>query len=532
MLKPRIKSETSLTTVTGLDFDFVADYFDNDKHANAKANRLFACHESFRYFMPLYMGHRLTIKPAPYQVESWDMAMLERLLLIWPRGYGKSVTFGIGYPIWIAACDPYGLNANKVTEEIIVVTGSDDLAMKWIRNIKYEVMNNKRLKADFNLQPGEIWRADLVEIVSPYGKTTIEAKGRGSQIRGSHPTELIIDDLENRKDAFSPSLRQEIKEYFFRDLWGTIRQKGRAKTRVKIIGTLVHELGLMTQLARLDWWDKRIYSAVQPDGTALWPDYESIEALEVQRKQLMELDPGAWWSEKMNQPQSSDNPTFKREHFHPYDPELIIDADDNEIDVRKLFVVATLDPAISQRDGADWSAITAYGVTFDEKPLIYCLHADRGHWSPSESISRLIELYHKFPGCTQLIETVGGFRAIYLQYKDKLETLALDQTVIDIVPDKDKGVRANAIQWMFQQKMMRFDHTNRMQNILMDELHLFNFAVRKNQTDDLVDATTMALNYIDNWLRRRTKKAKQGKKLNVMFHPDNPIYGNSGINAY
>ena len=77
----------------------------------------------------------------------------------------------------------------------------------------------------------------------PHGR--IVARGSGAQVRGEHPTELILDDLENREEASSEGPREKMREYFYQDLWGAVRHEDGNRTRVKIVGTFVHPLALL-----------------------------------------------------------------------------------------------------------------------------------------------------------------------------------------------------------------------------------------------------------------------------------------------
>jgi hypothetical protein len=58
----------------------------------------------------------------------------------------------------------------------------------------------------------------------------------------------------------------------------------------------------------------------------------------------------------------------------------------------------------------------------------------------------------------------------------------------------------------------------------MDELAMFDYTKRKHGRDDGVDATTQALNHMDDIIRRRKNRSKHKKKLNIMCNYNSPIY--------
>ena len=508
-----------------VSFETLRPYFEK------RENRLYAAKQSFKWFIYLYLSHYLTLKPAPFQLDSYKRAKLPRVLEIWPRTYGKSVTWSIAYPLWVTLNNPYNLDLKWRIEDIIQISNTADLAEKWIRFQKRELMHNPRIKADYDVSEGEVWRVDEIEIKRG-GRTVgrISAKGSGAQIRGQHPSELLLDDLENRQDASVEGQREKMREYFYQDLWGTLRHnKNDNPTRIKIVGTIVHPYALLPELYEKDWWTKAKYAVYKPDGKPLWPEYMDDEGLRELRSQITET---AWMSEYMNAPIVSENPTFLREWFNGYEPGTIRDSIGKKVSTRDMMIVTAFDPAISQKDSGDYSASATYGCTFDEKdPRIYCLEAKRGHWTMSKQVTELMASYEKYPGSVQLIETVAYQKALYYEYKEAVDRERLNIKIMEVIPDKDKGRRAHGVQPMFQKNMIYFDYSDKMQRLLMDELALFDYSTRKHGRDDWVDATTMCLDYLGTWLRRRRIGVKNRKTPNIVgFNPKcNPVFG--GLNG-
>lgn len=488
-------------------------------HLDKKENRLYAAKKSFAHFMLIYMSHHLTIAPAQFQLEQYKLAKEKRLLLMTPRGYGKSVIWSTAYPLWVLLNNPFDLDLKWNKEELICLSATADFAERWIRSHKRELEANPRIINDYAPEKGEIWRSNQIELK---GRGSITAVGAGAQIRGIHPTELIIDDLEDRAESKSEPVREEMREYFYKDLWGTVRNEKGKETRVKIIGTPVHPLALLPELYMKDWWEKRCYPIMDGGGNPLWPEYENKDALMTKRLHMGEM---AWWSECMLAPKVAENPVFERDSFQFYEPGFLRSSDGGKIGLKDMYIVTCIDPAISQKDSGDYTAIVTYGATWDEKdPRIFCLDARRGHWLIGRQISEMMALLERFPGSAQLIETVAYQNALYHEYKRRLDMERLDVKVIAITPDKDKGRRAHVVQPLFQRRQVFFDNTDPNQRILMDELTLFDYEKRKTGRDDLVDASVYALTHIQDWMRRRKKKVGDHKELNLCWTPTNPIY--------
>jgi len=489
-----------------------------------KENRIYASKKSFKFFLFIYMSHYLTLKPADFHLESWEGAFKDRTCQLWFRGSGKSVIWSVCYPLWKLLLNPDDLDLKWQKYDIFCISKTSSLVEKWIRIQKRELTENTRIIADFAPDQGEIWRNDEYEL---NGRGRVRAIGVGGQFRGEHPTDAILDDIEDREEAKSESNRDKLREWFYGDFMGALRMEEGKDVRVKIIGNCVHPLGIMQELYKLDWWESTKYALYKQDGvTPSWPEYMDVDKIEDLRSKIPEP---IYMAEYMNSPIISENPTFERKHFMKYEPGMLRGPDGKKLNYRDMLLITSHDPAISTRDGADYSAVTQWGVVMGKEPKIYLLECRRGHWSAPKQITELLSLYEKYPGTAQLIETVGGFEALYQEYKDRLERERLNIKIHSIKPHKDKGIRANSVIHLFERGMVYFDHTDRMQNLLMDELVLFDYSTRKHGRDDWVDSTTQALNYIDELIRRYTKKANRKKGFSLLWEPTNPIYGGGRI---
>ncbi len=487
-----------------------------------RANRIHAATESFEYFIYIYMSHYLTIKPGEFQKESWRSAHEKRVMELWPRGYGKSVAYSICYPLWKLLCNPENFDLRWRFPDIFLISHATALAEKWVKKQQDELLGNPRIIADFSPVPApKMWRATEYEVV---GMGHVKAIGKDTQFRGEHPTDVVLDDIEDREEARSETNRDKLKDYFYGDFLGAMRLEKNNEAGVKIIGNLVHPLGLYNELATQDWWKTTIHAVYKPDGiTPLWPEYMDEEALIELRKRTPEH---IFMAEYMNQPQISENPVFDRKTFKRYEPGFIRSPKGNKLAIRDMILVSSLDPAISVKDGADYSFLIQWGLAMDDDEIgIFCLEAKRGHWSSPQQITEMLIFYEKYPGTIQLIETVSGFAAIYQEYRDRCERERISAKIVDINPTKDKGMRANAVTHLFEKGYVHFNHEDKIQRILMDELAMFDYTKRKHGRDDGVDATTQALNYIDDIIRRRKNHRKRSKKPVIMADYNNPIYG-------
>lgn len=463
--------------------------------------------------------------------------MAPRLLNIEPRDHGKSVMWSCGYPLWVALTNPFeketellpggGFRYHRGEEELILqVSNTKDLAKTWIKRHKYELTYNDLLIRDWgrqstlNMRDGK-WTDEEILLLN---NAFIESLGSGGQARGKHPTRLVIDDLENRSEARNPVIRVKVREYFWQDLWGVVEPK----TTVAILGTFVHPQGLLVELFDKEIvpppgleddpvfnqpWVKFKYSAILPDGSALAPEIWSYAHLMLRKS---EMPPKIWKAEFMNNPDVSENPIFPPAWFENplYHYQRKSDDFIKKIlpDLRR---VSFVDPAAKQKESNDYSAIITLGYKPATNPDIYILEVKRFRKSFLGQLQEALDSWIAWRG-------VIGFEDIAYQsvlgdtFKTMCEESAYSpQVYLTNYREKkhkgekapkaiDKESRAHRVTKYFELGWIKWDPSDPMQQILIDDLKAFPYG----DHDDTVDAIVGALWEIDRNLKFKEDKDK------------------------
>ena len=444
-------------------------------------------------FAAYYLLPYLTSAVPPFHRELYKLAFEghKRLCIIAPRSFAKSTVFSIIYPL-------FQLCEGRATK-IWLLSNTASLAEQWLRKIKAELDYNEYLRADFGDMKTDKWSESHIICHNKTQNRTIElrANGWGTQIRGFRPDILIGDDLENEDTVASEAQREKMGHWLRSAAINTLEKDSQAI----IVGTLIHpEAVLKKDVADNPEWTTRFYQAIQKDGTSLWPEKWPIDAL-MERKR--EIGDRAFAAEFQNTPVISEAPVFYKEWIKEYDPTSSAFAD---IRRKGLYTVLALDPAISEKENADYSAICTLSADYDTGN-IYVRRG--GVWRDrcpiQNTVDSLIRLYKQFQCKTAIIEGVA-FQRVVGDWIKRWERDSAEHICTRIViPDKDKERRAHAVTGLLQEGKVFFDTSDPMTSALVTEMCLF----PTGSHDDITDAFVFALSELQQWLNRR-KNMKKG----------------------
>jgi len=206
----------------------------------------------------------------------------------------------------------------------------------------------------------------------------ILARGRGQRVRGlkhkqPRPDLVTLDDMENDRNVKNPRIVKDLLKWITETVYPGIAATG----NLFIIGTILARKSALNTIIKgeeepYNNWIRRIYRAIQEDGTSLWPDAHPLEKLLQQKKMMGSI---AFNKEKMNNPTDEDAP-FREEWIRYYHP--------NELHGLSLIVVGFLDP--SSRETGDDKGLVTLGLDRD-RLTYYVLDA----WIRKASPARMMD---------------------------------------------------------------------------------------------------------------------------------------------
>tara|TARA_R110000824_G_scaffold116828_4_gene268510 strand:- start:5110 stop:6546 length:1437 start_codon:yes stop_codon:yes gene_type:complete len=299
---------------------------------------------SFPYFFKNVLGMMY-----PEYMQEWLelMQSTDRTVIICSRDHGKSV-FMHSWVVW-------NLVFQEPPFQMLYISSNQKQTLVHMREID-RYFNLPALK---QFKPSRGWAIGNIQLTN--GNAILE-RSVGSQIRGLHPQEIIIDDPLKE---FSLSAIQRVTDWFFGDMIPTLHHT----SNLRMIGTPFTYTDIFAQLEENNAYTVKKYPCLNSLNEPLWPERWAYDAL-MQRK--AEIGSLKFTREYLCVPISTGTALFSPEFIEKCKNKEYILKLGNRRDKGYKYYVG-VDPAIST-DG-DYNVITVLEV--DEHQNKTVVHVDR-----------------------------------------------------------------------------------------------------------------------------------------------------------
>lgn len=418
----------------------------------------------------------------------------KKKLILLPRGHLKSTLVTIGY-----ATQQIVKNPNI---RILILSATWQMAVDFLTEIKRNLTTNEVLLELWGDLVGDKqaieWAQDRITL--PRSATNIKgptvwAAGIESNLVGSHPDMIIFDDVVSRDNVQSQELIEKII-LRYKDALDLLEPGG----QFLVIGTrwkdgdfydwiMDRDHGIIQSY---DVMIKRAYTGELETGNnfkALWPEKFSLKELQTRQKEK------GWYefsSQYLNLPVSDEAADFKREWFKYYDVE--------EYRAVKMQSVMSLDPAISLKKDADYSAIGVFAI--DQFTNIFVKDLARGHWKPSQIIDVIFYLYELYHPGIIVIETTAYQKALAYALNDEMRKRNRYLPIYEKnYQEKSKVGRIRALQPLYMNKKVYHRKELKLMPYFEEELTRF----PRGKNDDMIDCFSIALDYLIPPQKKQTR---------------------------
>lgn len=392
---------------------------------------------------------------AYHTLEWFSMIQLyQKLNVIAARDHSKSFCFSFAVPLWrlYRYIKPDGFSVLpddiKFYREGMIITNEYKLAKKLLKKVKEEIKFNPILSKALYPQGDEgNWASE--SIACKNGAEITLSSYRTSN-RGPHPGWITVDDFLDRSAMYSKDQRESFKESFNAEIMNMILPQG----TIDVVGTPFHEKDLYSDLKMDPNWRVFEYPAVFPDGSVLWANRYSFEALKAKR---LSLGPLIFSREILVRPISDSTSIFpwsllEKAFLGMKDYCLVKNRASFPIKFRKVAI--GVDWALSATVAADFTEMTVLGEDFQGD--LWLLEERTLHGAGyNQQIAELQALNVAY-GADVIMVEVNGFQKVMsgLATEAGLTNIVEETTTGHTKKDFYEGLPAIAV--LFEQDKMHF----------------------------------------------------------------------------
>ena len=420
---------------------------------------------SFPYFFQNVLGMMF-----PPYMQEWleSMEKTDRTVIVCSRDHGKSV-FMHSWVVW-------NLVFQEPPYQMLYISSNQKQTLVHMREID-RYFNHPALK---QFKPSRGWAIGNIQLTN--GNAILE-RSVGSQIRGLHPQEIIIDDPLKE---FSLAGIQRVTDWFFGDMIPTLHHT----SKLRMIGTPFTYTDIFAQLEENEAYTVTKYPCLNGLNEPLWPERWDFDAL-MQRK--AEIGSLKFTREYLCVPISTGTALFNPEFVTKCKNKQYVLKLGHRKDKGYRYYVG-VDPAIST-DG-DYNVITVLEVDDEQNKTI--VHIDRAkNIEFRENIEKIRLIGKVFEPEEILFETNTFAKAFTQELKNMTDLNVRD---FNTTRRKKQEIILN-LQMNIENGKMNFPYgdnaSRRITNLLIEELSMFSITASGKfegvgAHDDLVMSLALA----------------------------------------
>lgn len=343
---------------------------------------------------------------SPIHADWHDLIDQHDRVLIWAHiEAGKTSQIALGRVLY-----ELGRNPNL---RIAIVSNTDGQAQKVTLTLQKYIEQSAELASVFpklKRAKGMPWTQHklFVERTTRARDPSVQTCGVHGNILGSRVDLLILDDLLDYENTLSPTMREDLWNWYHATLEGRLTRH----SRVLCIGTAWHREDIMHRFSKNPAWFARRYPVLtqveRPDGTVVdaptWPERWPLERVKAKQEAL---GPVEYSRQLLCTARSDEDARFKREWIEncmnrglgrPYTHSLVA--------VPPGYSVYTgVDLGVRVQHGSDLTAIFTIVVHPNgDREVLECL---AGRWAGPEIVERIVDVHHRYHSIV-LVESVAA----------------------------------------------------------------------------------------------------------------------------
>jgi len=267
-----------------------------------------------------------------------------------------------------------------------------------------EDMKDKKLKK---------WRSKKLELTNG---GDIMTTSKGQSVRGKRRRLVVLDDPQENKDVRNKRVVERFNEWVFSSLYNTMLPWW----RMIVVGTIIWNMCLVKHLRDTMWRNTIEYKAIE-NWEPIRPEMRSLESLQERKEKI---GTALFKQEFMNTPYTHEERViddarirYWGEHIKPEDFD---------------FKVLSIDPAISQKQSADYIGICWMWYYQDDRVVLY---SGQKKCSMDDLADLVVNLHAKHEFNEIRVESVAFQKMLGQMLKKRWLPIVL------VTPHKDKYTR-------------------------------------------------------------------------------------------
>lgn len=445
-VKTKISKELLQRWTDRVQWILASAFFSADSET-VKAARIKRARSDYRFFVSNYFPH-LAAKPcAKFQIEAANKIKATgdiRALLEWARGHAKSSHLSLLIPLWLL------LQQTPQIWFMVLVSKSQDAAIRLLSDLQAELQYNERLINDFGKQAMEgSWTEGEFNTTSG-AKFIAIGRGqtpRGLKFRGKRPDYIVIDDIDDDEMVRNPRRVSEVLEWMLTALFGAM-EGGRG--RFVMVGNRIAKDSVLSRFATLEGIYHTVVNMLDKNGKPSW--YENYTLVEIQAIRTL-IGERRFQKEYMNNP-INEGTVFQSRHIR-YGKILDL----------KLYrtLVCYTDPSFKDSNTADYKATMLLGKTNEGQYHLIKAYADQ------TSVTNMVSWHYEIQDYVN-----GKVPVLYYMESNFLQELLLQEfkewgrSLGHHIPVRgdtrkkpDKFARIEAMQPIFERGLMIFNEAEK-----------------------------------------------------------------------
>lgn len=389
-----------------------------------------------------------------------------RKLLLMPRDTFKSTIVTISYLIKRLVINP----------NLRILLGSENFSnsKRYLSEIRGQFESNEVLREIYGDMVGQKdWREDYITVkqrTKVMKEPSITCAGLDVVKVGMHYDLVLLDDLVSDKNVTSREMMEKVIDFY--KLSNCLLDSS-PDAEMIVIGTRWHFSDLYNHIIENERHVFNYFrrSAHNSDGSLFFPKRLTEKFLEGRKKTL-----GATFysCQYENEPVDKAEAVFTKDMIKYWEKEQLPENEDMNIFI-------TLDPAISEKKRADFSAIVIVGVDCDN--MKYVIEYKREKLQPYDLIDELLKMCAKWNPYAVGIETAVFQKVLKYIMNQKMDEAKQWYNVVELESNwtKSKDDWISGLQTFFNYSQVKI---GRNMPELEDELLRY----PKGRYDDLIDA--------------------------------------------